>query len=347
MDFLFMETSARTLQDTPVPAATRPEKAGRLQNIDLLKGFLVLLVILGHTLSGEAHESLLKYTTIIFRMPLLIGLSGFMFSYQKIRTYSLPEVFDKYKTRLIIPWVLAVVFYTIFLNVTKVHGFNLQEIGAIAVNGFIFPFSHLWYIIGLFSWIVMTWGFAKLRFKLTHVLIVTALLCPVLLLFHRGTFEWKNPVAEFVVYSIRPYYYFFFILGVYLKSTDKLAYAQRWHRYAIVGAATALFLLFYFFNVYAYALLVVMFNTFLLMIVLDLARANRFFSNRLLEWAGRNSLAIYLWHPVPILILASIVGRDKPLLFYSLSFVTEVLLLYGIFQFSKVRFVRTYFFGLK
>jgi acyltransferase len=343
-----MLPSSDTLQPIPITGAPSPgPRTGRLQNVDLLKGILVLLVIVAHALSGDPNGDLFKYVTVIFRMPLLIGLSGYMFSYVKMQDYSFTGVCKKYKNRLIIPWTLAVLFFTVFLNMTKVHSFDIRSIGGIVVNGFLFPFSHLWYIVGLLAWIFLTWAFSKLQIKLFHLVVVSALLSPVLLLFHNGTFETHNPILKFIFYSIRPYYYFFFILGVYLKSTNKLSYTTQWHRLAVLTLAIMLSLVFFYYNAYIYAVLVVIFNTFLLMFVLDMAKGNRLFSNKQLEWAGRNSLAVYLWHPIPILILVSIIGRDKPLLFYSLSFITEIVLLYSIFYLSRFNFIRNHFFGLK
>jgi peptidoglycan/LPS O-acetylase OafA/YrhL len=115
---------------------------------------------------------------------------------------------------------------------------------------------------------------------------------------------------------------------------------------AIVLAAFLL-LLFYYFNPYLYALLTIVFDALLLVLILDSIKGEEFSTNKVLEWAGKNSMAIYLWHQIPLLILASVVGRNKPMLFYSLTFVSEIALLYAIFLLSKISFIRIYFFGVR
>jgi len=338
---------------TPVQHASvltkelQPVKAGRLQNLDMVKGFLVLLVIVGHTIAAKLHDNILSYILIVFRMPLLIGLSGYLLNYEKIKTYSLPLLFKKYKNRIIIPWVIAVCFFAFFTNIKKLHTFSVRTFSETLISGFVFPYSHLWYIAGLLSWIVFTWMLSNLRAKLIYIVFTAALLSPVLLLFHIGFLEATHPVIKFIVYTIRPFYYFFFIFGVYLKSTSKFADATSWRWPLAVGLGIFLLLLFYFFNPYIYAPLAIVFDALLLILILDIIKREKLPSVKVLEWAGKNSLAVYLWHPIPLLILGSVVGRNKPMLFYSLAIVSEIGFLYASFWLSKVPFIRLYFFGIQ
>ncbi len=63
------------------------------------------------------------------------------------------------------------------------------------------------------------------------------------------------------------------------------------------------------------------------------------------EWVGRNSLGIYLWHVLPILVLFPLTG-DRPTLFYPCVIGSELLLFGFIWLSSRINFFRRYFYGL-
>ena len=52
----------------------------RNKNIDLIKGILVLLVIIGHVLKGSLSENLARYIIYSFHMPLFIAIAGYLFN---------------------------------------------------------------------------------------------------------------------------------------------------------------------------------------------------------------------------------------------------------------------------
>ncbi len=65
-----------------------------------------------------------------------------------------------------------------------------------------------------------------------------------------------------------------------------------------------------------------------------------------LEWLGINSLGIYLWHVIPILLVKFIYGTDDLIFFYLLTFVLEILFIFSYKLLLKVDFVKRYIFGV-
>lgn len=55
----------------------------RLNNIDFLKGVLIIFVITGHLIPGILNKTLIRYIIYFFHMPLFIGISGYLINIQK------------------------------------------------------------------------------------------------------------------------------------------------------------------------------------------------------------------------------------------------------------------------
>ena len=71
--------------------------------IDFIKGFLILLVILGHFLPGTLSENPARYVIYSFHMPAFFFISGMLYSgHTSLKEYGL---------RLGIPWLFAVQVY--------------------------------------------------------------------------------------------------------------------------------------------------------------------------------------------------------------------------------------------
>lgn len=82
-------------------------RGGRNTSIDVFRGLLVLLVMLGHFSEISQRENFLTWLGFGFRMPLFIGLTGYMFNLEQARSLSVPALFQKYYARLILPWLVA------------------------------------------------------------------------------------------------------------------------------------------------------------------------------------------------------------------------------------------------
>jgi acyltransferase len=86
-----------------------PHRAGERRNtgIDLFRGVLVVLVILGHFAELTDRHNFLTWFGFGFRMPLFIGLTGYLFNLEQARSLSLGALYRKYYGRLILPWLAA------------------------------------------------------------------------------------------------------------------------------------------------------------------------------------------------------------------------------------------------
>lgn len=123
-----------------------PVKHGRNSGIDLFRGLLVVLVILGHYSELTQRGSFLTWVGVGFRMPLFIGLTGYLFNLEHARTLSLPALFRKHYRRLILPWLTACV---VVLTITGAIDW-LAPWSIIARPPF-----HLWFVPVMLSFIVV------------------------------------------------------------------------------------------------------------------------------------------------------------------------------------------------
>lgn len=80
----------------------------RNQRIDLLKGCLILLVIIGHIVLGHVHEQAVRYMIYSFHMPLFIGLSGYLINPEKLRQTPLIAFAIRYWWRVLFPFTFGV-----------------------------------------------------------------------------------------------------------------------------------------------------------------------------------------------------------------------------------------------
>src|SRR5690606_24502090 len=113
----------------------------RLKNIDLFKGLLIVLVILGHILPKDISESFGRTIIYSFHMPLFIGISGFLFNADKLIKIGFVDLITKYRYRVILPWLIAVIFYFAMMSIYS-GSINVVEL----LKAFTYPFYHLWFI---------------------------------------------------------------------------------------------------------------------------------------------------------------------------------------------------------
>lgn len=114
--------------------------------IDSVRGLLVLAVILGHYGELADRTSLLTWLGTGFRMPLFIGLSGYLFSLERARATPLPRLLRRYNARLIMPWVAALIVYLIIT----------QQVALLTpYTMLVRPPYHFWFVPVLMAFIVV------------------------------------------------------------------------------------------------------------------------------------------------------------------------------------------------
>ncbi|MFB8426045.1 acyltransferase family protein [Priestia megaterium] len=120
---------------------------------DNLKAVLILLVVLGHTLSEAVNEN--KWVASIymfiylFHMPAFILVSGYFSKVIKTKK----DVW-KLAKKFLIPYVIFQVIYTLYY--TKVYGNKLEMT-------FLEPRWALWFLISIFCWNLLLYIFPKNR----------------------------------------------------------------------------------------------------------------------------------------------------------------------------------------
>lgn len=135
----------------------------RLYEVDCLRVSAIVLVILYHTFtifdkieyndtSLEYFKFFLDHVVSFFRLPLLIFVSGYMFSFLKIGKgkYNDTQKFIKSKfKRLILPYLVFAPL-TLYLYSNYIYEFSIDKI--------LCPIGHLWFIVMLF------WCFCSVQF---------------------------------------------------------------------------------------------------------------------------------------------------------------------------------------
>lgn len=317
----------------------------RLRNIDWVKGLLVVLVILGHMLQGKMNESVWRTLIYSFHMPLFIGVSGFLFNAASVTGLSIVQLLDKYKFRVIVPWLIAVAGYFLFFNL-RGGTLYLTEL----LNWLISPYYHLWFIPGFLSWVCITWCIQKFKPGHNTLLLVAAIISITAELLNTYPHLYQGratigPFINWVLHTFRPNYYFFFALGMWHKNTP--LQLPRPVEYAIpVVFVLSTIVLFYRPHMLVTVGLSFLFNTQLINLTLKLAGNNMLPANKQLEWLGVNSLGIYLWHVLPILVCQQFPGTGNSWLFYIAAILLQFVFVGGYIYLLRVNFIKKYVFGL-
>ena len=164
--------------------------------IDLVKGSLIILVMIGHFLPGTLSENPVRYIIYSFHMPAFFYVSGVLYNGRS----SLKD----YGLRLGIPWLLAVQVYYVLLNIKALSVTSY-------LKSYIAPHYHLWFVVGFFFCIIVV----KLCKENKWLLFCFGIILAFLSSFLKGN---EFVVWKFIDYTIRPQYLLFFTMGVMTKS---------------------------------------------------------------------------------------------------------------------------------
>ncbi|GAA0295360.1 hypothetical protein GCM10009087_01390 [Sphingomonas oligophenolica] len=273
-----------------VESAPSQAREGRNTGIDVFRGMLVLLVILGHFSELTQRQSFVTWLGFGFRMPLFIGLTGYLFNLEQARSASLPALFRKYYGRLILPWLVAcAVHLTIVGAVTWRTPFDIL---------FRPPF-HLWFVPVMMAFIITARGCRLSPGEMLAITIPTSIAA--MYFFGVGynieQYQAWVPDRRYLVYPI----YFAFGMWIARRKFDP----SMLH----VPLLLALIGLFWWCRLYGHpsrdsevaAELILC-----MPLIALLPRVRRRFVNLpLIASIGRDSLFFYLWHPIMFGLWAS------------------------------------------
>lgn len=125
------------------------EGKARNRGIDLFRGTLAILVILGHFSELTDRQTFATWLGFGFRMPLFIGVTGYLFPLESARAASFAALFRRYYSRLILPWVIACLVYLILAEPV-----SLAWLAEILVR----PPFHLWFVPVTVVFVVAAWA---------------------------------------------------------------------------------------------------------------------------------------------------------------------------------------------
>ena len=274
-------------------------KEDRNYAFDNLKGFLIILVVVGHAVqctyrSTDMNVWLNPVFNIIytFHMPLFIFVSGFFFK-SSLKRDGVEVLRGKFN-RLILPTVIySVVIILLYVLITNDTHPRLK---------FIFlTICTYWYLICVFTLTLIYWFFFKGSRKIKCAMVVVYLLS---LLFY----DYLPPYILKNCQIIRQTFIFGF--GAYLsiycsEKVNNITYNARWLGIVLIlTIGASLIRVFYGFNMMCFPPIIRITDGFVCsMLVFNLVYPLlRVVSNKsILRWLayiGRNSLAIYLVHVV-------------------------------------------------
>jgi fucose 4-O-acetylase-like acetyltransferase len=257
---------------------------GKNPSIDLLKGVLILLVMGGHVMELVGGHDLALWVGSGFRMPLMVGISGYLLNVARTRTASAPDLLSRYGRRMLLPWAFAGIVYML------VSGEALRW--TLPFDLLFRPPFHLWYVPALFFLIMLT------RLLPFSPLSLLAICAPVSLAIMYGYGLGHGPVGDSLLsldsrFLRYPVYFFF---GMLMAERP----ASRHH--LPLALAVAMLGLVWWSGLYdagddfAYVPARLLMNLGLIALLPTLSALRLDFAP--VNAIGRDSLFFYLWHPL-------------------------------------------------
>ncbi len=309
------------------------------EGIDFLKGILIILVIIGHMKTESLIDGYLHFTIYSFHLTLLIGISGFLLNQRFIENSTISNLFKKYFLRLLLPWLIAWPIFYILWN----QPISLERI----ILLFFFPIYHLWFVPALFLYIILVWVFKKCKLQNHSILIISIVISLAwYFIFLSGSIELSSSFKFLYKYvnRLRPFYFCFFVYGLYLRNTD--IDFKYFNYIGILVISIFIVRVLFFYSNKIITLDFYFFNFALISFSVLLIRKIKFEKFKVIKWIGKQSLPIYLWH------FAFLLQNQISELFgvpLNVALLINYLLMIGvlglIFFLSKVEFINKYVFG--
>lgn len=270
--------------------------------IDMMKGVLILLVMGGHAMELADAHGLVLWIGSGLRMPLMLGISGYLLNVSRIRNDGWAHLLNRYAKRMLLPWLIATVTYVVISR----WPFSWH----LPFDLLLRPPFHLWYIPVLFFLIFIT---RLVPFRPFKLLVLSAPFSLTIMyafgLGHGPIFDGPlAPDSRFLRYFV----YFFFGMLV--------AQGSQARKYLPVAYTICACGLIWWCSLYAGGTHMGYISARLLMCLGLIALLPITETLRLdvapLNAIGRDSLFFYLWHPMAMaFIILTGVGTAATLLF--------------------------------
>ncbi|WP_449403069.1 acyltransferase family protein [Exiguobacterium artemiae] len=193
--------------------------------IDSFKGILIVLVIVGHIILGSTEENLARYTIYKFHMPLFLAITGYLITFKSIKLWSFSNLFEKYFYRMLLPWILAFVFFYVIRNFKHIISGDLTFKNLML--SLLYPYYHLWYIPSVFIMVIFIWLLIRLKLSLKLTLFSSAMFTIIWLATNENGQNDSNIVFT-IMGDKRTYYFFVYLLiGFYLRNMKYTQIAKK------------------------------------------------------------------------------------------------------------------------
>lgn len=271
----------------------------RNASFDIIKAVLIILVVVGHVALGTVDENYLRKFIYFFHMPVFIAVTGYFVS-GALLAKPISTVLNKYWWRMILPYSLAFVVYSILVALIYVYDGTwllVVDEGRLSLWQalILYPYYHLWFVPAVMVYILITKLFW--REKWSWLLLLASFGLAVLYTFSP---EYLNDFSQLDFLGDKRFYcyYFYFAFGYFLSSR-RLTFSLH-----VSVLALMLFLFAYvsFEGEWLSAPFEVFANCAIIFIVFRVCQGSVFSSSSLFVRVGRITLPIYLWHVLPILV---------------------------------------------
>lgn len=309
----------------------------RISYIDIARAFAIIFIVFGHTIVHSVHMKQNVYTLLYsFHVPLFFLISGYVF---KVKNNFI-EFFKNKFIRIMIPYfVWAVLFLIPYMilgenvssNLEVNAGFNIKQqfVKIIYGNGNLSALrqnSSLWFLPALFSMQIIFYLIIKYldknknsKYILMFTMLILGYLCSKYLKF---IFPWG--INTTICLGI------FFYIGYILKRDNFLERVKYFNNiyFFIVTVIIGSFSCFLNYrNVncmdyeYGNYFLAILSGISFSMAILYISR--KIDNNKIMEYIGRNTMGIVIFHKLIVLVFQTKLGKISSLLINS-NFIVEL-----------------------
>lgn len=261
-----------------------PEKSF---SIDALKGILAILVVGGHVAGVWHVNGLPMWMGSGFRMPLMVGISGYLLNLDRVRNAAIGDLAGRYWQRMLLPWMVAMILYL---------ALNHRLTPTAPMDIILRPAFHLWYIPVLVAMILL----ARVVRLAPLVLLLIAFPVSFVTL---STFNAGHGLMGYGIFAVDSRflsYLVFFFFGMMMARVQPHRLANQ-AALLVAGAGAAWWAsLYQFADPAARPAALMMMNLGLIALLPTFSLVR--FDSPVLVKIGRGSLFFYLWHPLPVAI---------------------------------------------
>lgn len=236
----------------------------------------------------------------------------------------------KYKLlkRIFIPWVIVNIGYTLVRNYNIIFKSSFLNIMMLFIKNIIYPWYHLWFILGYISYIIIIYFLVKFHIieKYNKILYIIILSSSILIYIWYFYFPRKWLLGNIFLSNFRLYNFIFFYTGYLLKNMSKIISKTQLFRNIIIMIFSAT-LCFYLKVKVVNIILFYIINIFLIINSIQFCKTYKQIKNNIITNIGKYSLYIYLLHIFPIILLNRFINKKNYIIYYVIGIILELILI--------------------